>query len=451
MSLPDYLQRHIADDTRFLRVPGEFVLESGEVLRDVDIAYRTWGDPANAAEHAVLICHALTGSADVEAWWPNIIGEGRAFDPARDYVICANILGSCYGTTGPVSIKPGTAERYRADFPRISVRDMVELERTLLDELDVRFVELVTGPSLGGMQALEWALMYPERIGSIVPIGVGGRHSPWCIGISEAQRAAIAADPNWNGGFYSDDATPDKGLAAARMMAICTYRSWQSFNERFGRERRDDDLYQVQSYLRHQGAKINEFIIGQGEVYRLLTAMFLHGGLTHLFFNGYALYVIGLNVERVYGHARFLLIYFLGGLTGSLFSLLFSPYASVGASGALFGIFGAEMVFLYRNRKLFGSAARARLNNLLMLLALNLVIGITPGSNIDNWGHVGGLVGGLALSWLIGPIFQPVQPTLGATAIDLRDTNPLEGARLFVPFAALAALVLVVGVMTMTA
>ena len=258
MSLPDYLQRHIADDTRFLRVPGEFVLESGEVLRDVDIAYRTWGDPANAAEHAVLICHALTGSADVEAWWPNIIGEGRAFDPARDYVICANILGSCYGTTGPVSIKPGTAERYRADFPRISVRDMVELERTLLDELDVRFVELVTGPSLGGMQALEWALMYPERIGSIVPIGVGGRHSPWCIGISEAQRAAIAADPNWNGGFYSDDATPDKGLAAARMMAICTYRSWQSFNERFGRERRDDDLYQVQSYLRHQGAKINE-------------------------------------------------------------------------------------------------------------------------------------------------------------------------------------------------
>jgi homoserine O-acetyltransferase len=257
MTLPGYLRKQIAAETKFLRVEGGFVLETGEVLQDVEIAYRTWGDPANAAEHAVLICHALTGSADVEAWWPGIIGEGKTFDPSRDFVVCANILGSCYGTTGPVSLKAGADTRYRADFPRISVRDMVELERVLLDNLGIGFVELVTGPSLGGMQALEWAFMYPERVGSIVPIGVGGRHSAWCIGISEAQRAAIAADPDWNGGYYSDDATPDKGLAAARMMAVCTYRSWQSFDERFGRERRDDDLYEVQSYLRHQGAKIN--------------------------------------------------------------------------------------------------------------------------------------------------------------------------------------------------
>ena len=258
MSLPDYLKKQIAPETRYLRVPGDFVLESGEVLREVDIAYRTWGDPANAAEHTILICHALTGSADVEAWWPDIIGAGRAFDPAQDYIICGNILGSCYGTTGPVSLVPGTDTRYRADFPSITVRDMVELERILLDGLGVGFVELVTGPSLGAMQALEWAVMYPERVGSIVPIGVGGRHSAWCIGISEAQRAAIATDPNWNGGYYSDDTTPDSGLAAARMMAICTYRSWQSFGERFGRERRDDGRFQVQSYLQHQGDKINE-------------------------------------------------------------------------------------------------------------------------------------------------------------------------------------------------
>ena len=257
MSLPEYLKKQIAPDTQFLRVPGAFALESGEVLQDVEIAYRTWGDPANRKDRAILICHALTGSADVEAWWPDIIGAGRTFDPARDYIVCANILGSCYGTTGPVSSKPGTGERYRADFPRISVRDMVELERVLLDELGIEFVELVTGPSLGGMQALEWAAMYPERIGSVVPIGVGGRHSAWCIGVSEAQRAAIAADPNWNDGYYSDDTPPEKGLSAARMMAICTYRSWQSFDERFGRERRDSDQYQVQSYLRHQGTKIN--------------------------------------------------------------------------------------------------------------------------------------------------------------------------------------------------
>jgi len=258
MNLPDHLQAQITAQTQYLHVPGEFVLESGAVLHDVEIAYRTWGRPENAADHAILICHALTGSADVEAWWPNIIGTGKTFDPDRDYIICANILGSCYGTTGPVSTAPGTGSRYQADFPDVSVRDMVELQRTLLDELGVTRLELVTGPSLGGMQALEWALMYPERVRSVVPIGVGGRHSAWCIGVSEAQRAAIAADPNWNGGYYSDESPPEKGLAAARMMAVCTYRSWQSFDERFGRDRRSDEQYQVQSYLQHQGAKIND-------------------------------------------------------------------------------------------------------------------------------------------------------------------------------------------------
>ncbi len=205
-----------------------------------------------------MICHALTGSADVEAWWPNIIGPGKAFDPAFDYIVCANILGSCYGTTGPASLRPGSEQRYRADFPRISVRDMVELQRLLLDELGIARLELVTGPSLGGMQALEWAISYPDRVGSLVPIGVGGRHSAWCIGVSEAQRAAIAADPNWKDGYYSDDSPPRMGLAAARMMAVCTYRSWLSFDERFGRDQKAEDHYQVQSYLRHQGDKIND-------------------------------------------------------------------------------------------------------------------------------------------------------------------------------------------------
>lgn len=257
MSLPTHLKQHISADTQFMRVPGEFALENGERLQQVEIAYRTWGDRANAADNAILICHALTGSADVDAWWPSIIGAGKAFDPAHDFIVCANILGSCYGTTGPVSLRPGTNERYRADFAQVTVRDMVELQRVLLDELGVTRLELVTGPSLGGMQALEWAVSYPERVDSLVPIGVGGRHSAWCIGISEAQRAAIAADPNWNDGYYADDSPPSRGLSAARMMAVCTYRSWQSFDRRFGRERRDDELYQVQSYLRHQGEKIN--------------------------------------------------------------------------------------------------------------------------------------------------------------------------------------------------
>lgn len=248
----------ISEDTRYFRPDSPFQLESGAHLDELAVAYRTWGHPDNARDHAILICHALTGSADVEAWWPEVIGEGLAFDPDRDFVVCANIVGSCYGSTGPVSKKPNSDSPYRADFPAISVRDMVNAQALLLDHLGVDKLELVTGPSLGGMQALEWAAMYPQRVGSVVPIGVGGRHSAWCIGISEAQRAAIAADPNWNDGYYTDDAPPEKGLAAARMMAVCTYRSWQSLDERFGRRRTaDDSLFEVQSYLRHQGSKIN--------------------------------------------------------------------------------------------------------------------------------------------------------------------------------------------------
>ena len=256
--LPGFLARHLSPETRFLDVPESVALESGQVLEELRIAYRTWGDPANAAGGAVLICHALTGSADADAWWPDIIGEGRAFDPRHDFIVCSNILGSCYGTTGPVSFRPGTRERYRADFPRVTVRDMVEVQRLLLDHLAIERLAVVTGPSLGGMQALEWAAMYPERVERIVPIGVGGRHSAWCIAMSEAQRQAIYADPAWSGGRYSDEATPRHGLAAARMMAVCSYRSWHSFERRFGRERRDDGEFEMQSYLRHQGRKINE-------------------------------------------------------------------------------------------------------------------------------------------------------------------------------------------------
>ena len=258
MSLPDYLLAQISPQTRFHRVPGGFCLDNGEVLEDVEIAYRTWGHIENAADSTILICHALTGSADVEAWWPGIIGEDKAFDPRHDFIVCANILGSCYGTTGPASLKPGSSNRYRADFPRISVRDMVRLQHELLDALGVEQIDLVTGPSLGGMQALEWAAMYPGRVNSVVPIGVGGRHSAWCIGVSEAQRAAIKADPKFRNGYYSDEEPPEDGLAAARMMAVCTYRSWDSFDERFGRDTRDAGDYQVQSYLRHQGKKIND-------------------------------------------------------------------------------------------------------------------------------------------------------------------------------------------------
>ncbi|MEX0977116.1 MAG: homoserine O-acetyltransferase [Woeseia sp.] len=256
--LPEYLARHVSPATQFFKVPSPVSLDSGRQLEGVTVAYRTWGDPANAEQRAILVCHALTGSADVDAWWPGLIGEGRVFDPRRDYIVCSNILGSCYGTTGPVSVRPDNGARYRAEFPRVTVRDMVRVQRKLLDHLGVKRLAVITGPSLGGMQALEWAVMYPERVASIVPIGVGGRHSAWCIAMSEAQRAAIYADPDWSDGNYSDERRPGKGLAAARMMAVCSYRSWQSFDRRFGRQQRDDGEFEMHSYLRYQAEKINE-------------------------------------------------------------------------------------------------------------------------------------------------------------------------------------------------
>ncbi|MFQ5983572.1 MAG: alpha/beta fold hydrolase, partial [Woeseiaceae bacterium] len=197
MKLPEYLAAQISRETRYFELSERLHLESGKHLDEVVVAYRTWGHPDNAARRAILICHALTASADADVWWPGIIGDDCAFDPATDFIICSNILGSCYGTTGPVSVRPGGDDRYRAAFPRVTVRDMVVLQRHLLDHLGIEQLELVTGASLGGMQVLEWAAMYPERVRTIVPICVSGRHSAWCIAISEAQRAAIRMDPNW--------------------------------------------------------------------------------------------------------------------------------------------------------------------------------------------------------------------------------------------------------------
>jgi homoserine O-acetyltransferase len=221
-------------------------LESGEVLSGVRVAYRTWGSPA---AEAVLVCHALTGSADAFSWWAGLFGPGRALDPARDFIVCSNVLGSCYGTTGPASIRG-------ADFPAVTIRDIVRVQHALVRALRVRRLNLVLGGSLGGMQVLEWALLYPEMVEAIAPIAVSGRHSAWCIGLSEAQRQALYADPLWQSGRYAPEAPPAAGLAAARAVAMCTYRSRGSFEERFGRRLESSGLFHVERYLRHQGAKL---------------------------------------------------------------------------------------------------------------------------------------------------------------------------------------------------
>jgi homoserine O-acetyltransferase len=211
-----------------LDFPGPFVLESGESLPRVRVAYRTWGtlDPDGA--NGVLVCHALTGSADADVWWKDLFGS--SLDPTSDFIVCSNVLGSCYGTT-------------RAS--EVSVRDMVRVQMALLDALGVRRLRLVIGGSLGGMQVLEWALLDPERVEAIVPIATSGRHSAWCIALGEAQRQAIRIDPV-------------RGLAAARALAMCTYRSRASFEARFGRRLREPGRFEVESWLHHHGDRLLE-------------------------------------------------------------------------------------------------------------------------------------------------------------------------------------------------
>jgi homoserine O-acetyltransferase len=249
----------VSDETRRFTAHTPLPLESGEQLGELTLAYRTWGTLNAARDNAVLVCHALTGSADADAWWPGLIGSGCALDPAHDFIVCSNVIGGCYGSSGPLSLRPGSQKRFGGDFPRVTIRDMVHAQKRLIDSLGVESLALALGPSLGGMQVLEWAASYPDSVRAIAPIGVSGRHSAWCIAVGEAQRQAIYADPGWQGGLY-DDAGPEAGLAAARMMAMVTYRSWQNFESRFGREPHQRDDFSVGSYLQYQGRKlVNRF------------------------------------------------------------------------------------------------------------------------------------------------------------------------------------------------
>ncbi|HEX6982884.1 MAG TPA: homoserine O-acetyltransferase [Balneolaceae bacterium] len=234
-----------------------FITESGFRIPEPTIAYQTWGTLNKARNNAVLVCHALTGDASADEWFGGFFGAGKPLDPERHLIICANVLSSCYGTTGPTSINPETGKAYRADFPIVTIRDIVRLQQQLLDELQISGIEMVIGGSMGGMQALEWCIM-DERPRSAVLIGMGKAHSPWTIGISHTQRQAIYNDPDWNDGFYSEEHQPEKGLALARMIAMNSYRHPADFEQKFGRELQDgSEQFQVESYLNYQGQKIN--------------------------------------------------------------------------------------------------------------------------------------------------------------------------------------------------
>ena len=246
-------------------------LDSGGRLDHVEIAYRTYGTLNASRSNAVLVCHALTGDQHVAGlhpangkpgWWTQVVGPGLPLDPQRHFIICSNVIGGCMGSTGPSSINPETGKPWGLAFPVITIADMVRAQAMLIDHLGVETLFAVVGGSMGGMQVLQWAADYPERLYAAVSIASAARHSAQNIAFHEVGRQAIMADPEWRGGDYTREGVrPEKGLAVARMAAHITYLSEPALQRKFGRELQRDGLswgfdadFQVESYLRHQGA-----------------------------------------------------------------------------------------------------------------------------------------------------------------------------------------------------
>lgn len=225
----------IVHGQKIVQIP-ELTLECGITISNFPIAYKTWGYLNEAKDNVLVICHALTGSSDVADWWGPLLGTGLAFDPSKFFIICLNCMGSPYGSFSPLSIDSTTNERYGPEFPLCTVRDDVRAHRIVLDSLGVTSIASVIGGSMGGMVALEWAAMYGrEYVKNLVALATSARHSAWCISWSEAQRQSIYSDPKYLDGYYSLDDPPTVGLSAARMSALLTYRSRNSFENKFAR------------------------------------------------------------------------------------------------------------------------------------------------------------------------------------------------------------------------
>lgn len=236
-SQPENPYSQIITDQSYVIVPS-FTLESGVTLQNVPIAYTARGKLSPNGDNALVICHALSGSADVADWWgPLLGGPGQAFDVSRFYVLCLNSLGSPYGSASAVTYKDGDPEKglYGPEFPLTTVRDDVRIHKMVMDDLGIKQVAAVIGGSMGGMLALEYAYFGKDYVRAVVPIATSARHSAWCISWGEAQRQSIYSDPKYDDGYYSFDDPPVTGLGAARMSALLTYRSRNSFESRFGR------------------------------------------------------------------------------------------------------------------------------------------------------------------------------------------------------------------------
>src|SRR5476649_810435 len=267
-----------APHSMVLRLGAErpLAMDAGVALAPLSIAYQTYGALNNSKTNAILVCHALTGDQHVasrnpvtgkDGWWDTMVGPDKPIDTNRFFVICANVVGGCMGTTGPASTNPATGSAYGLDLPLVTIADMVRAQAMLIDYLGIDTLFCVAGGSMGGMQVLQWAASYPDRVFSALPIACATRHSAQNIAFHEVGRQAIMADPEWRKGNYLTEGTdPKRGLAVARMGAHITYLSDAALHRKFGRKFQDrenptfsfDADFEVESYLRHQGSSFVE-------------------------------------------------------------------------------------------------------------------------------------------------------------------------------------------------
>ncbi len=249
-----------------------FPLESGEELASFELAYTTLGELNNDKTNVVWICHALTANSEPEEWWPGLVGVGKVFDPEKHFIVCANMLGSCYGSTNPRSIRPGSEESFGHDFPFLTIRDMVHSMDLLRKDLGIERIQLGAGGSMGGQQLLEWNIMQPDLFENFFVIGTNAVHSPWGIAFNEAQRMALEADPTlWD----KSPGSGKKGLEAARAVAMLSYRNYQAFDKT--QQDDPDKLYnfRASTYQQYQGQKLSKRFDSQS-YYCLTRAMDSH-------------------------------------------------------------------------------------------------------------------------------------------------------------------------------
>ena len=231
-----------------------FPLENGATLRNLEIAYHSWGKLNENGDNVIWICHALTANSNAAEWWPGLIGEGLAFDTNEYFVVCANILGSCYGTTGPVSFDDRLQKPFFHLFPFITIRDMVNAHQVLAEKIGIKKIQLLVGGSMGGYQVLEWTLLQPELISRLFLLSTSAKESAWGIGIHTAQRKAIELDPTWK---EESKMAGAEGLKVARAIGMITYRSYDTFVSMQTDDETDKlDHFKASSYINYQGAKL---------------------------------------------------------------------------------------------------------------------------------------------------------------------------------------------------